>query len=125
MYHTTALLYVFSIAVGGLVAAVPICSNTTDIAGGSLPNSAKPTMISASAVKDLQLALFLENLETSFFLAGLTNITQWGTNGYPNDTIEIVDKITAVSVLPSPNQSSIRLTSFSKKQSILLPLLIF
>ena len=97
MYHTIALL---SIAVSSLVAAAPICSNTTNLAGGGLPNSAKPTMISAGAIKDFQLALFLENLETSFFLAGLTNITQWGTNGYPNNTIEIVDKVTAVSVYP-------------------------
>jgi hypothetical protein len=99
MHHLSTLLY--SVAVGSLVAAAP-CPNMSDIAGGGIPNSAKPTIISASAVKDLQLALFLENLETSYFLTGLTNITQWGLSGYPNDTAEIVNKLAAVSVLGSP-----------------------
>jgi hypothetical protein len=94
MYYISAL-YAASIAVVSLTEAAP-CSN---IAGGGLPNSAKPTMISASAVKDLQLVLFLENLETSYFLTGVTNITQWGLRGYPNDTVEIVSKVAAVSVL--------------------------
>lgn len=96
MHHLSALLY--SVAVGSLVAAAP-CSNMTDIAGGGVPNSAKPTIISASAVKDLQLALFLENLETSYFLTGLTDISRWGLRGYPNDTAEIVSKVAAVSIL--------------------------
>jgi hypothetical protein len=97
MHYTSALLYVSSIAVGSLVAAAPLCSNVTDTAGGGLPNFAKPTMISASAVKDLQLALFLENLETTYFLTGVGNITKWGVRGYRNDTVGIVSKIAAVS----------------------------
>jgi hypothetical protein len=70
-----ALLYASSVLVGSLVAAAPLCNNITDIAGGSLPYIDKPSSISTSAVKDFQLALFLENLEASFFQTGLTNIT--------------------------------------------------
>ena len=101
MYSISALLYVASVTISGLAAAAP-CSNMTDmsnIAGGVLPNSAKPLLISASAVKGLQLALFLENLEATYFLDGLTNITGWGVRGYPNDTLAIVSKVAAVSAL--------------------------
>jgi hypothetical protein len=91
-----ALICVSSIAIG-LVAAAPLCSNVTNVAGGGLPNSGRPLLLSPAAVKDLQLALFLENLEFSYFSSGLSNITKWGTNGYPNDTIEIVSQVAAVS----------------------------
>lgn len=93
------LLYASAIVVGSFVAAAPLCSNTTDAAGGSLPDIGKPSSISTSAVKGFQLALFLENLEVSFFQTGLTNITKWSTNGYPNDTIEVVTGVAAVSGL--------------------------
>ena len=93
------LLYASSIVVGSLVAAAPLCNNTINVAGGSLPDIGMPPSISASAVKDFQLALFLENLEVSFFQAGLANITKWGAYGYPNDTIEVVTKVAAVSAL--------------------------
>jgi hypothetical protein len=56
-------------------------------------------VISTDAIKELQLAFFLENLEASFFTVGLTNITGWGTDGYPNDAIQVVSKVAAVSVL--------------------------
>jgi hypothetical protein len=64
-----------------------------------LPDIGKPSSISTSAVKGIQLALFLENLEMSFFQTGLTNITKWSTTGYPNDTIEVVTGVAAVSGL--------------------------
>ena len=94
-----SLLYATSIVVGSLVAAAPLCNNTIDVAGGSLPDIDMPSSISASAVKDFQLALFLENLEVSFFQAGLANITKWSANGYPKDTIQVVAKVAAVSGL--------------------------
>jgi len=90
------LVCVSSIAIG-LAAAAPLCSNVTHVAGGGLPNSGRPLLLSPAAVKDLQLALFLENLEVSYFSSGLSNITKWGTNGHPNDTIEVVSKVAAVS----------------------------
>ena len=95
-----ALLYMTSIALGSFATAAPLCSNTTAIAGGGPPNSGVPTIISAGAIKELQLAHFLENLEASFFNTGLTEITKWGTNEYPNDAIDVVSKIAAVSILP-------------------------
>lgn len=97
-----ALLYASSFLVGSLVTAAPLCNNITDVAGGSLPDIDKPLSISPSAVKDFQLALFLENLEASFFQTGLTNITGWNMSGYPHDTIEVVSKVAAVSGL-APN----------------------
>jgi hypothetical protein len=96
------LLYASSVVVGSLVAAAPLCNNTTDVAGGSSPDFGMPSSISTSAVKGFQLALFLENLELSFFQAGLANVTKWSANGYPNDTIEVVTKVAAVSGL-APN----------------------
>lgn len=100
MYFLTdisAFFYVSSFTVGGIVAAAPLCSETIDKAGGGPPNSVVPTAISAGAIKELQLAYFLENMEASFFNSGLTNLTEWGTSGFPNDTIEVITKIAAVS----------------------------
>lgn len=97
MYFINIMLCVFYIALGSFAIAAPLCSNITDVAGGGLPNSNEPLLISPAAVKDFQLALFLENLEASFFSSGLANITKWDTYGYPNNTIEIVSKVVAVS----------------------------
>lgn len=100
MYFLTeisALLYASSFTVGGIAAAAPLCSETVDTAGGGPPNSGMPIVISAGAIRELQLAHFLENMEASFFNVGLTNITEWGASGLPNDTIEVVGKIAAVS----------------------------
>ena len=93
----SALLYASSFTVGGIAAAAPLCSETIDKAGGGPPNSVAPTVISAGAIKELQLAYFLENMEASFFNVGLTNLTEWSTSGLPNDTIEVISKIAAVS----------------------------
>jgi len=92
-----SLLWMSFIALGSFAAAAPLCSNITDVAGGGLPAGSKPLLISPAAVKDFQLALFLENLEASFFSSGLANITKWGTDRYPNNTIEIVEKVIVVS----------------------------
>ena len=92
-----SLLYASSIVVGSLVAAAPLCNNTINVAGGSLPDIGMPPSISASAVKDFQLTLFLENLEALFFQASLANITKWGAYGYLNNTIKVVAKVAAVS----------------------------
>ncbi|KAH8799665.1 ferritin-like domain-containing protein [Xylogone sp. PMI_703] len=93
MHSINTLLCLSSIALGSFAAAAPLCSNTTDVAGGGLPNIDKPPLISPNAIKGVQLALFLENLEVSYFSTGLTNITKWGTSGYANDTIDIVSKV--------------------------------
>jgi hypothetical protein len=77
-------------------AAAPLCSDTINTAGGDPPNSGDPILISANAVKEFQLALFLENLESFYFQTGLQNVSQWGINGYSNDTVEILYKIAAV-----------------------------
>jgi hypothetical protein len=93
------LLYIFFIVLGSFATAAPLCSKTMDIASSGPPNSGILTIISASVIKELQLAYFLENLEASFFNTSLINITKWGINEYNNNTIEIVTKIAAVSVL--------------------------
>ena len=69
-----ALLYISSIALGSFATAAPLCSETIDTAGGGPPNSGVLTVISAGAIKELQLAYFLENLEVLFFNTSLTDI---------------------------------------------------
>jgi hypothetical protein len=78
--------------------AAPLCSDTIDTAGGSLPNRGKPVLISKNAVKEFQLALFLENLELSYFQGGLENVTHWGISKYLANTVEIIGKIAAVNL---------------------------
>ncbi|KAI9773158.1 MAG: hypothetical protein M1840_008279 [Geoglossum simile] len=91
-----AFIWASSIA---LAAPAPICHNITDIAGGGLPNIEAPPFLSQNTVLGLQIANFLENLEAFFFVDGLKNITTWGINGYPNDTIEVVGKIAAQEII--------------------------
>lgn len=80
-------------------AAAPLCSDTVRTAGGGIPDGNDHPTLSAEAVKEFQLALFLENLEAFYFQSGLQNISTWGMTGYPNDTIEVLSKIVAVSRL--------------------------
>lgn len=101
MYFLTAtstLLYASTFTAGGIATAAPPCPESIDTAGGGPPNDGMPTMISAGAIKELQLANFLENMEVSFFNASLTNLTEWDTSRFPNDTLEVVSKIAAVSI---------------------------
>jgi hypothetical protein len=92
------LLYISFIALGNLVTAMP-CSQVRATAGGGPPNGQIPTMVSKNAIKELQLAHFLENLKVSFFNVGLINLMNWGTDGFSNDTVETVKKVAAVSIL--------------------------
>ncbi|KAF2788131.1 hypothetical protein K505DRAFT_353408 [Melanomma pulvis-pyrius CBS 109.77] len=94
MYFLTdisALLYAISFTVGGIAAAAPLCSETIDKAGGGPPNSVVPTVISASAVKDLQLA----------------------PTELPNDTIEVISKIAAQEEVHLSSIANV-LTSYNK-----------
>ncbi len=100
-----ALIWVSSIAIG-LAAAALLCSNVTNVVGSGLPNSGR-LLLSPATIKHLQLALFLENLELSYFLSGLLNITEQGTNRYPNNTIKIVSKVAAISEFLYPNPGAL------------------
>lgn len=95
--YFASVLSAFIPAMAGFADAAPLCSDTIDTAGGGPPNSGDPMLISPNAVREFQLALFLENLESFYFQTGLQNTSQWGINGYPNDTVEILSKIAAVS----------------------------
>lgn len=90
------LLSAFCLALG-VTSALPLCSETIAVAGGGPPNSGLPSLVSKATIKELQLALFLENLESAFYSAGSSNIAGWGVYGYPNDTVGVVSKIAAVS----------------------------
>ncbi|KAI9772443.1 MAG: hypothetical protein M1840_000646 [Geoglossum simile] len=83
------------VTLGSFAIAAPLCSNITRTAGGGLPAISTPALFSADARKGFQLALFLENLEFSFFNTGLMQITTWGTNQYPNDTTKVIRKVAA------------------------------
>jgi hypothetical protein len=61
------LLYASSIVIRSLVAVTPLYNNIIDIVRGGLFNADITLFISISAVKDFQLALFLENLKVLFF----------------------------------------------------------
>ncbi len=95
-----ALLYMSFITLGSFTTAAPLYSNTIAIVGGGPLNSGVLTVISTGAIKELQLAHFFENLEASFFNTSLMEIIKWGINKYPNNTIDIVNKITTISILP-------------------------
>ena len=97
-FYLASILCTLSMISINFSAASPLY-NITGKAGGGPPNSGFPTLISENAIKEFQLLLFLENLEAFFFATGLTNITSWGANGYPNDTTKIIGKVAAVSEL--------------------------
>jgi hypothetical protein len=92
------LFYVSFIALGSLVTVMP-CSQIRVTTGGGPPNGQIPNTVSTNAIKELQLAYFLENLKVSFFNVGLINLMSWGTNGYSNGIIETIRKVAAVSML--------------------------
>jgi hypothetical protein len=81
-----------------LVNAAPLCPETIDMAGGGLPNTTLPSVVSKGGIREIQLAQFLENLEVDFFTTGFMNLTDWGTAGYSEDSVEVVGKIAAVRV---------------------------
>jgi hypothetical protein len=89
-------VYISSLALGS--AATP-CPDSIDTARGGLSSGGLSTTIATNVIKELQLAFFLENLELSFFNMSLTNLGQWGTNGYSNNTIQAIEQIAAVSKL--------------------------
>ena len=80
-----------------LIAIAPLCSNVINIASSSLLSNSQLLLLFLAAIKDLQLALFLENLEVSYFSSGLSNITKQGTNRYLNDTIKVISKVAVIS----------------------------
>jgi hypothetical protein len=94
----TSLVVSLTLTVLTKAAPAPLCPELIKTAGGGLPNITLPATVSQSALKEIQLAQFLENVEVNFFSTGSANITEWGTGGYSNDTIDIVSKIAAVSL---------------------------
>lgn len=100
------VLFLMSISTASnvLVTAAPLCPETVAMAGGGLPDITLPSTITAGGIKEIQLAQFLENLEVSYFRLGAANITKWGVSGYPNNSVEIVQRIAAVNEL-SPSTS--------------------
>jgi hypothetical protein len=85
-----------SFLIGACVNATPLTSVTIEMAGGGLPNTTLPRIITTSGTREIQLAQFLENLEVSFFTQGVVNISSWGTSGYRNDSTKLLSRIAAV-----------------------------
>lgn len=103
MYFSTfSLLSIFAFSLFDTsftyVYATPLSPETIQLAGGGLPNTTLPSVITKRGMREIQLAQFLENLEVSFFTQGFTNITSWGTLGYRNDSAKLVGKIAAVRI---------------------------
>ena len=98
-------------------AAVARCAPSPDIwiAGGGTPNSPVPVEVSVAGAKDVQLTQFLENLEFSFFSAASTNLSNWGSQGYSNSSIDTLNRIAAVS--PHSSRLWAWLSPSSKRKS--------
>ena len=64
-------------------------------AGGGPPDGAAPLGISASAIADFSGVNFLENMESAFFLEGLTNLTKWNTDHHYDHAIDVVTRVQA------------------------------
>ncbi|EXJ56227.1 uncharacterized protein A1O5_12683 [Cladophialophora psammophila CBS 110553] len=90
-----SFLYVSCLALRSVAAGVMLSPETADVAGGGAPSGGIATMIATNTIRELQLAFFLENLEHAFFNMSLTNLGKLGITGYPNDTIQVVEKIVA------------------------------
>jgi hypothetical protein len=99
-----------------MAAAVSLCSDTANTAGGGLPNSDEPILMSANAVKEFQLALYLENLESFYFQSGLQNISLWEGSDSSNDTTEIIGKIAAVSCITNQPMSHLTFTLLQQEE---------
>ncbi|MCJ1383736.1 hypothetical protein MMC17_006850 [Xylographa soralifera] len=74
---------------------INISAEVVATAGGGVPNIPPPSSLSKSTLNDIQVANFLENLESAFFQAAVTNITAWGTTGFPDDTLDIIRHVAA------------------------------
>ncbi|MCJ1473415.1 hypothetical protein MMC13_002066 [Lambiella insularis] len=74
---------------------MPLSPALISEAGGDVPNAELPSSLSQATLNDIQVANFLENLESAFFEAAVTNLTQWGTAGFPDDTLDIVKRVAA------------------------------
>ncbi|MCJ1248777.1 hypothetical protein MMC30_005996 [Trapelia coarctata] len=64
-------------------------------AGGNIPNAPPPPTPSNATLNDFQIAEFLENMESAFFQAGVKNLTAWGMDGYPANTLDVVSRVAA------------------------------
>ena len=82
-----------------------LSSAITSAAGGDVPNAPPPPSLTSGTLSSFQVAEFLENLESAFFQAGVKNLTVWGTQGYPANTLDVVARVAAVSSCPIPQRS--------------------
>ena len=65
-----------------------------------MPNAPPPPTLSNITLNDFQVAEYLENMESAFFQAGVKNLTLWGVDGYPANTLDVVTRVAAVRHLP-------------------------
>ncbi len=69
-----------------------------EVAGGGLPNASAPVINDADGKSGFQLLQYLENLEAYYYYEGLQNLTtKWNISGLPEDALNVVAKIAAVS----------------------------
>ena len=95
--YTTTFLTTLSLALSASALVLPrdLSQQTITDAGGAPPNVSPPDHISPTALSSFGAVNFLENLESAFFAAGLTNLTdEWYSHEYDR-AIEIVTKVQA------------------------------
>jgi hypothetical protein len=76
-------------------AQMNLSPSTIAEAGGNVPDTQPPPTLSPATLNDFQIANFLENIESAFFQAGVTNLTTWGTTGFPSNTLDVVSRVAA------------------------------
>jgi hypothetical protein len=75
----------------------PPSSSTIAAAGGSIPTSQLATMvISPKALDELEVILYFENALAALLNLGANNISTWGIENYPNNTLEVITAAAAV-----------------------------
>ena len=89
---------VLSALIKQATAQSPLCSEPVSSTQYEVSNVAVPTSISTDGIRELRLANFLENLEVSFFSAGMQNTTNWDMDWLPENAPEIIDSIASVRI---------------------------
>lgn len=94
--HTSTVLPFALLLVASSALVIPRQDQSiATTAGGGPPNSGAPLNISPSAKADFSAVNFLENMESAFFLEGLTNLTKWNTHHQYDHAIDVVKRVHA------------------------------
>ena len=98
MYKTLyelPLLMLAAVAVQAQIAP-SISSSTAAAAGGSIPTQDLISNVTQNGLDQLQISLYIENAANALLYLGANNISTWGIENYPNDTLAVITAASAV-----------------------------